>query len=152
MKPERNVTSSQKVAVDAHLSSADRARLLLGLIGQSGGSPAMDDLRMKAEALSSRAPSRPASPETIKRETRKLLDAVQKRKARKVKPQSLEVVRATIAALVETSNLEEEHPAVLAVVLQNQDRATKASVMRSTRGDRARRIQAALAALRKQRA
>ena len=151
MKPEKNADLPKKIDIDAKMSSAERARLLLGLIGQSSGTPALDELRSKAERLSSNMSERNTSPETVKREARKLLEAVQKRKARKTHLPSLEVVRSTIAALVETSNLEEEHPAVLAVVLQKQDRATKASVMRSTHGDRARRIQAALTSLRKQR-
>ena len=57
------------------------------------------------------------------------------------------VLRSTIAALVNGDRLAAEHPAVIAVVIENQPRSMQAAVMRALPGRVARRVRTALLAL-----
>jgi|GEM_PF-805257 len=146
---------------EAHLpktaSSAERARILLALIDKQGAQDGLSDLTQEAQALQQQdrdaSDSTTAMPsrETLMRSARDLLARLEPRKkqiARSTaapKPSSgmltKTVVRSTIAALIEDSDLPKEHPAVIAIVLQNQDAKTKAAVLRQLPGSLARRVQ-----------
>ena len=55
-----------------------------------------------------------------------------------------DVLKSTIAALVDGRYLAKEHPAVIAIVIQHQSFQTQAAVLRSLGGKRARRVRSAL--------
>lgn len=141
----------------AHLpketSSAERARILLALIDQQGRNADLGALTKKAEELqgqgSARDPNDMPSRETLLRSARDLLSRLEPVKKRQSTPMpkprggmlSKAVIRSTIAALIEESDLSREHPAIIAIVLQNQNSKTKAAVLRQLPGPLARRVQ-----------
>jgi flagellar motor switch protein FliG len=136
-------------------SSAERARILLALIDQQGRKADFGALTKKAEALQSQGGARDThdmpSRETLLRSARDLLSRLEPGKKQQTAPAptpkprggmlSKAVIRSTIAALIEESDLSREHPAIIAIVLQNQSSKTKAAVLRQLPGPLARRVQ-----------
>ena len=137
-------------------SSAERARILLALIDKQGAQDGLGDLTRKAEALQQRDhdaagnPNAMPSRETLMSSARDLLARLEPSKKQAppkapARPKSgmlsKTMVRSTIAALIEDSDLPKEHPAVIAIVLQNQGAKTKAAVLRQLPGSLARRVQ-----------
>lgn len=140
----------------AHLpketSSAERARILLALIDKQSARDSLGTLPEEAENLQGPNPSTSdtlPSQETLLSSARDLLARLEKKPAvapspRAVKPNaplSKSVIRSTIAALIESSDLSTEHPAIIAIVLQKQSAKTKAAALRQLPGPTARWVQ-----------
>lgn len=156
--PQDTQQNTPAHSTQAHLpketSSAERARILLALIDQQGRKANLGVLTQKAEALQSQGGVRDGhempSRETLLRSARDLLSRLEPGKRQQSAPapkpssggmQSKAVIRSTIAALIEESDLSREHPAIIAIVLHNQTSKTKAAVLRQLPGPLARRVQ-----------
>ena len=131
----------------------DRARVLVELLKEhkagNAVAPLIKDAR-HAAGLTPMEQTKPA-PEALRNSARELL----KRIGRKTTPtlprargmMSPEVLRTTIAALVDGKRLSQEHPAVIAIVIENQPRSTQSAVMRALPGRTARQVRRALMSL-----
>lgn len=145
----------QEPAPKPHNSSApesapqERARVLLELLREQRGDTEMggliSDARDKAGA------QKVPSAEALRNSARELLERI----GRKTRPKPAQavgmmtpaIVRSTVAALVDGKNLTREHPAIIAMVIEQQDRKTQASVLRGLPGRKARKVQRALSGL-----
>lgn len=154
-QPQSNTTPAPKAHLPKDTSSAERARILLALIDKQAAKSDLGALTQQAKALQSQAgdqdhldmPSR----ETLLRSARDLLSRLEPGKKHQTMPPrapkprsgmvSRAVIRSTIAALIEESDLSKEHHAIIAIVLQNQTAKTKAAVLRQLPGPLARRVQ-----------
>ena len=134
-------------------SSAERARVLLELLkerrSETAVAPLVKDAQAAADGLY-QTTERPA-PSTLRDSARELLERIGRKTAppaqRKPGAMPPKVVRSTIAALVNGDRLAAEHPAVIAVVIENQPRSMQTAVMRALPGRVARRVRTALLAL-----
>lgn len=155
-QPAAEACPSPEARLPLEASNAERARILLALIDKQGGQDHLGDLTQKAKALQQQdraaqgSPNTMPSRETLMQSARDLLARLEPSKKQmppKPSPKpsngmlAKPVVRSTIAALIEESDLPKEHPAVIAIVLQNQDAKTKAAVLRQLPGSLARRVQ-----------
>lgn len=155
-QPADEANQSPEARLPSDASNAERARILLALIDKQGAHDDLGDLTQQAKALQQQ--DRAAqdslnamhSRETLMQSARDLLARLEpnKKKTPPTPPAkpingmlAKPVVRSTIAALIEESDLPKEHPAVIAIVLQNQDAKTKAAVLRQLPGSLARRVQ-----------
>ena len=151
-QPAAEACPSPEARLPSETSNAERARILLALIDKQRGQDNLGDLTQKAKALQQQDRAAQSSPnampsrETLMQSARDLLARLEpSKKHTPAKPSggmlAKPVVRSTIAALIEESDLPKEHPAVIAIVLQNQDAKTKAAVLRQLPGSLARRVQ-----------
>jgi hypothetical protein len=133
--------------------NAERARILLALLDTTKPDAALEALTRTAKTLTAGSLSDSASAdlpsqETLMQSARALLSRLKempdKPRHQVTKPPAQAIIRSTIAALINDSALPREHPAIIAIVLQNQSAATKAAVLRSLPGNTARRVQRAL--------
>lgn len=163
-QPAAEACPSPEARMPLEASNAERARILLALIDKQGEQDNLGDLTQKARALQQQdraaqcSPNAMPSRETLMQSARDLLARLEPSKAHtppksSPKPSSgmlaKPVVRSTIAALIEESDLPKEHPAVIAIVLQNQDAKTKAAVLRQLPGSLARRVQQSIERVKK---
>lgn len=146
MQEQASTTGSE----DAPATLAEeRARVLLELLREQRSDSDMGSLISEAQGVAgSRAVP---SDDALRNSARELL----KRIGRKTRPQAAKsvgmmtpaVVRSTVAALVDGKNLTREHPAIIAMVIEHQDRKTQASVLRGLPGRKARKVQRALSGM-----
>lgn len=123
---------------------ADRARILLELLREQKAKSEMQPLLKQAKTQAKNS----AHPEadTLRESARELLRRIGRapKPVQKKGAMSPQVLKSTIAALLDGQDLVREHPAVIATVIADQSRATQKSFLQSLPGKQARRIQRAL--------
>lgn len=140
-------------------SSAERARILLALIDKQSATAELQPLAADARKLQPGSDADTAgmpSPASLQASARDLLARLERarpsltQKVTEAKPRFAPraVLRSTIAALIRESTLTHEHPAVIAIVLQNQDARTQAAVLKQLPGRTARQVKRTIGTLR----
>lgn len=154
-----NPDQAKSAAKEKGASSAERARILLALIDKQSIPDALEPLAADARKLQPGigpdATGMP-SPASLQASARDLLSRLESaRVSPREKPAAAQnplphkaIFRSTIAALIKDSKLTDEHPAVIAIVLQNQNARTQAAVLRQLPGRTARQVTRTIGALR----
>lgn len=152
--PMTQHTPNATAEVTQNSSSAERARILLSLLNKQTEDEDLGSLKTAARDMQGDTNKELPSRETLRKSARDLIARLEERKPAQARPTAphssfdkKRVIKSTIAALIHDSTLPREHPAVIAIVLENQPPQTQAAVIRGLPGHKARRVQRALTRL-----
>lgn len=142
--PDRPQVSNDQTDPD---TAVERAKVLLAILKEKRDQKGIAPLIAEAESAVNTHPERAIHPElnVLRQSARELLARIGKRIIPKPAglsgPMGRDVLRSTIAALVDGQHLSREHPAIIAIVIEHQSTQTQAAVLRSLPGRLARRVQ-----------